>query len=238
MRNGIVIAAAALVAAGGCSQGHAESGPSVQRQYQVGGFDRIAVAGPYDVKIVTGRSPAVSARGPQALIDRLVVEVRNGELMIHPRKERSFNWSSNQGSAVVEVSAQMIRGLALAGAGDVAIDRVAGDRFESSIAGAGDLTIGSVAVQSLDVTIGGAGDVTAKSGQARTASYSIAGSGEIDAAGVKATAAKISIAGSGNIRGHVSGAADVSIVGSGDVALSGGAKCSVSKMGSGDVRCS
>ena len=52
MANGI---AAATLATAGCGHSRAEDGgPTVQRSYQVGDFQRIEVAGPYDVDVRTG----------------------------------------------------------------------------------------------------------------------------------------------------------------------------------------
>lgn len=236
---GIGIAASVLVLAG-CSQTRAENGgPTVQRNYQVGAFERIEVAGPYVVEVRTGSAPSVSASGPEKLIERLVVEVKGGRLMIHPRREKSMwrGWSSN-GTAKIQVTTQALRAATIAGSGGIRVDRVTGDSFEGSVAGSGDLDVESIDVQSLKLSIAGSGDVRARSGQSRTAEYSIAGSGDIDAKGVRSESAAVSVAGSGSINAEATGTADVSIMGSGDVVLTGGAKCSVSKAGSGDVRCS
>ena len=75
-------------------------------------------------------------------------------------------------------------------------------------------------------------------GKADGVDLSIAGSGDIRAGGLASRTADVSIAGSGNVAANASDTAAVSIMGSGDVDISGGAKCSVSKAGSGDVRCS
>ncbi|HEU5482774.1 MAG TPA: hypothetical protein VFU80_06770, partial [Sphingomicrobium sp.] len=64
--------AAAATASAGCGQTRAEDGgPTVQRGYQVGPFEGIEVAGPYEVAVRTGAAPSVSASGPEKLIDRL-----------------------------------------------------------------------------------------------------------------------------------------------------------------------
>lgn len=239
MRIASLIAITAALAAAGCGRTQAEDGgPTVQRNYQVGGFQSIEVAGPYEVEVRTGGAPSVSASGPEKLIERLVVEVKGDRLLIHPRQENGFNWSSSRGTAKVQVTAQMLRAAAIAGSGGVSVDKISGDRFDGSIAGSGDLRLDSVDVQSLKLAVGGSGDVEARSGQARNAEYSIAGSGGIDTKGVRADTASISIAGSGSVNGQATGSASVSIMGSGDVSLSGGAKCTVSKMGSGEARCS
>lgn len=240
MRKAILIGIAAAAAAGGCAQSRAQdSGPTVQRTFQVSGFERIEVAGPYDVRVRTGSAPSVSGSGPQELMDRLVVEVRGDRLLIHPRKQRGpSNWNSTRGTATIEVTVPMLRAAAIAGSGEMSVDSVSGDRFDGSVAGSGDLNVDSLQVQALKLSIAGSGDVRARSGQAQSADYSIAGSGDIDASGVRSGTAALSIAGSGSINGQATGTAAVSIMGSGDVALTGGAKCSVSKAGSGKVRCS
>jgi len=230
---GVVLATAA-----GCGESNAQSSQNVQRQYRVGQFDQVSVAGPYDVQVRTGGAPSVVATGPKALIDRLVVEVRDGKLLIHPRRERNLRWDVSWGIARVQVTGPMLRGAAVAGSGDLRIDRIAGNGFAASVAGSGDLQVGSVQVQSLQMSIAGSGDLRANAGRARDVKYSIAGSGDIDARNVRAETAAVSVAGSGNVLGHAARSAQVSVVGSGDVRLTGGARCSVSKRGSGRVNCS
>lgn len=244
MRKALLITAAVTAAAtatAGCSRTRAESGgPTVQRDYPVGAFDEVEVAGPYEVQVRTGSSPSASASGPETTIERLVVEVKGGKLLIHPRKEKKWwgNWGGSHGTATVQVTVPSLKAAAIAGSGGLAIDQIKGASFEASVAGSGDLNVESLEVEALTVSIAGSGDVRARSGQARKADYNIAGSGGIDARGVRAESAAVSIAGSGSINAQATGTADVSIIGSGDVDLTGGAKCSVSKAGSGNVRCS
>ena len=242
MRKAMVIGlAAAATASASCGQTRAEdAGPNVQRSFEVGTFERIHVAGPYDVRVKTGGGPSVSASGPERVMERLVVEVKGDRLLIHPRKERGiFNWNWGRGgTATIEVTAPQLREAMIAGSGGITVDRIQGERFEGSVAGSGDLNLDSLDVQALKLSIAGSGDLRARSGQARNAEYSIAGSGDIDASGVSSETADVSIAGSGSISGQATGTADVSIMGSGDVVLTGGARCKVSKAGSGDVRCS
>ncbi len=239
MRIAPIIAVTAALAASACGRTHArDGGPSVDRTFQVGAFQSIEVAGPYEVEVRTGGAPSVRASGPEKLIERLVVEVKGDRLLIHPRKENGINWSASRGTAKIQVTALTLRAAAIAGSGGITVDKISGDRFEGSIAGSGNLRLPSLDVQSLKLSIGGSGSVEAGQGQARNAEYSIAGSGGIETPAVRTESASISIAGSGSVNGLATGTADVSIMGSGDVNLTGGAKCTVSKMGSGNVRCS
>jgi hypothetical protein len=230
-----LIAASASTSACGSTQ---DGGPTISRNYAVSGFDQVDVAGPFDVTIHTGINPGVQARGSEKLIERLVVEVKDGKLLIHPEKRGLFGgWNSINGKADVVVTVPTLKGATLAGSGGISIDKVKGDSFDGQVAGSGDLHIGSIEVGSFKMGIAGSGNVSGQ-GRAQNADFSIAGSGGVDAKNIATETLKVSIAGAGDVRAHASKAADVSIMGSGDVEVTGGAKCSVSKAGAGDVRCS
>lgn len=230
---------AAAVAAAGCSQARSEDGgPVVERDYKVGEFDRIDLGGAYDLTVRTGSAPSVHARGGENVLDRLEVEVKDGTLSIRPKKNgMQFGWN-HSGKVDLTVTVPSLRGAALAGAGDIRIDRVAGDSFEGSIAGSGDLRVETIEVGRAKFDVAGAGSVHIGKGRARSADYSIAGAGDIHAQGLTSETASISIAGAGGVHANATKTADVSIVGAGDVNLAGGAKCSVTKLGAGDVNCS
>ena len=239
---GLMTSAALTLSGCGHARGQEDGGPTVQRSYQVGPFQQVEVAGPYDVQVTTGGAPSVTASGPEKLLDRLVVEVSGDKLLIHPKEEHGFfhigGWDIN-GNATVHVTAPAdLTGATLAGSGGIKVDKVRGNSFEGNIAGSGDLTLDQVTVQGLKLSIGGSGNIRANAGQVGSAEYDIAGSGGIDAPAVRAQSANVSVAGSGNVRGQASGTANVNIMGSGDVTLTGGAKCTVTRMGSGDANCS
>lgn len=242
MRKSIAAAViAASAATGACGRMHNEDmGATVSRSFQVGNFQEIESAGPYDVTVRTGANPSVSARGPEKLLERAVVEVQGDKLVIHPQENHGFfHWGwGTHGRAVFTVTVPALRAATLAGAGDLNVDNVKGDQFEGKLAGAGDLTIGSANVETLKISLAGSGDAKVGTGQAQAAEYTIVGAGDVDATGVTTQQLKVSIAGSGDIRAHATGNADVNIMGSGDVTVTGGAKCNISKAGSGDVHCS
>lgn len=242
MRNAIMAGMiGAVVATSGCARGRTEdAGAMVERNFTVGAFDRIELAGAYDATVRTGSAPSVHARGGENVLERLVVEVKDGALHIYPEKRSGFQWgwSGKNNKVDLTITVPSLRGAELAGSGGIRIDKVSGDMFEGSVAGSGDLTVDQVEVGSLKLGIAGSGDARAGGGTAKSATYDIAGSGGIDAKGVVAEDAEVSIAGSGGASVHATRAAKVSIAGSGDVDVTGGAKCTTSKIGSGDVRCS
>ncbi len=232
---------AAAAASAGCARERGESaGPATTRNYQVGAFDRLEVAGPYEVTVATGSAPSVRASGGERAIERMVVEVEDGTLKIHAKKRSglNFGWSNRTRHPVkLVVTVPSLSGAEIAGSGGITVNKVTGDLFEAGVAGSGDLRLGEVDVKRLKVGIAGSGEVNAGKGRAAIADYEIAGSGDIDAAGLVAEVASVSIAGSGNVAANATGTAKVDIAGSGDVRMTGGAKCSVSKAGSGNVDC-
>ena len=235
----VVIAGSAATAA--CSYHRSEdAGPTVSRNYQVGNFQKLEVAGPYEVEVRTGAKPGVSARGGEKLLSQTTVEVQGDKLVIRPQEQRHFfQWSfGSHGKAHFTVTVPALNAATIAGSGDIDVDKVQGDSFEGMVAGSGSLAVTNVDVQALKLSIGGSGDAKASAGKAQSGEYSISGSGGIDAGGIHTQQAKVSIAGSGSVKANAATAADVSIMGSGDVDVSGGAKCNVEKHGSGDVRCS
>ena len=233
-----IVAAAAALAGCGTARGESD-GPATNRDYQVTAFERIEVAGPYEVTVATGSAPSVRATGSEEALEQLVVEVEGSTLKIH-RKSRSglsMGFSKDR-PARLAVTVPMLRAADIAGSGTVSVDRIQGESFEGGVAGSGDLRLGQIDVRKLKMGIAGSGEIEARSGRAAVANYEIAGSGDIQAGGIVSGVASVSIAGSGHVNANATGTAKVDIAGSGDVNLSGGAKCTVSKAGSGDVRCS
>jgi len=240
MRRFLIPASTAIaLAAAGChfsaDAEERDAGKKVDRSYQVGAFSKIEVAGPYEVKVVTGGAPAVSARGGENLLNETEVVVDGDTLEIRPRKQKGFRWNWSNGTAQFTVNAAALRAAAIAGSGGITVDKIAGD-FDGDVAGSGDLRLPSVAGGKVTLSIAGSGGVTA-AGRADKVDINIAGSGDIDAKALVSRSADVSIAGSGNVAAYATETADVSIMGSGDVDLSGGAKCSISKAGSGNVHC-
>lgn len=240
MRLLIILLGTAALA--GCGIGHSgsrDNGPTTSRSYQVGSFDKIEVAGPYQVSVATGGGSAVQATGGAHRLDDMVVEVDGGTLKIHPKRSHGFfhfGWS--HGSDVrVEVHAPALNEATIAGSGDINVDTVRGDRFEGTVAGSGSLQLTRVETRDLKFSIAGSGGIKA-AGQATQAKYDIAGSGDIQASGVQSQDASVEIAGSGSVAAHATGTAKVEVLGSGDVTITGGARCTIEKHGSGDVHCS
>ncbi len=242
MRYPVLLIAAFSGGLVGCSTGQAQAtGPDSSRSFNVAAFDRIEVAGPFAVQVTTGGQRSVRAQGPSDVLERMVVEVDGRTLRIHPEKRRGLfgGWNSGGagGTVRVAVSVPMLNAAAIAGSGNIAVDRIDAQSFSGSVAGSGELRLPQVEVRSLRLEIAGSGDAMA-AGRAAEGHYEIAGSGDIQAARVATDQARVEIAGSGNVEANARSAARVEIAGSGNVRVTGGARCSIDKVGSGNVECS
>ena len=239
MRVPVIIGAAML--AGACHAGgnaeEADARPTAQRSFQVGAFDRIALEGSPDVVVAVGAAPSVRAEGDADLIERLEVIVEGAKLSIRVREGsgRWFSFRRHRG-VTLHVTVPSLAGVAIAGSGDVRVDRVEGSNFNGAIAGSGDLEIGTLAVGEANFSVSGSGSVRA-SGRADRAMVSVAGSGDIDLARLEAGDATLGMAGSGDIGIRATRTATIDLRGSGDINVSGPARCTVNKRGSGEVRC-
>lgn len=236
MRGAILIPVLML---GACSTGEAgeNEGQRATRNFQVGAFDKISLAGSSDVIVTVGGAPSVRAEGNSELLEKLEVKVENGVLRIGYRKGKwSMGWRKDHGPVTVHVSVPSLTGAEIAGSGDMKIDKVEGGDFAGEIAGSGAIELASLRARNASFAIAGSGGVSAR-GSAETADFEIAGSGDIRAGGLEVKRAKISMAGSGNVETKAMESAAIDMMGSGDVVITGTAKCSVNKVGSGNVRC-
>ncbi len=235
----VPLAAAALLSSAchmGASAEARDPGTTTNRSYQIGSFDRIEVSGSYDVKVATGGTPGAKATGGEKLLDETEVVVEDGVLKIRSKKKGGMGWSwGRTGKAQFTVTTAMLRAASIAGSGELAIDKIAGD-FKGEVAGSGNLALAAVNGGAVSLEIAGSGGIRA-AGTAQSTAVEIAGSGDVDASALAARTADVSIAGSGNVRAQASDTAAVSIAGSGDVTISGGAKCTIDKAGSGNVTC-
>ena len=218
----------------GGQQGSAGSGSAAaSRDFQVGPFDRINLTGAANVVVTVGGQPSVRAEGDSELIERLEIAVVDGELRIGMREG---NWIRNRGSVTVRVTAPGLQAAALAGAGDMNIDRVQGQTFSATIGGAGDLDIGQLRVGNASFTLSGAGNVRAIGG-AQQANATLGGVGNLDLERFEVADATVALSGAGSIELRATGTAQVRLSGVGNVEIEGGARCTVSRSGVGRVRC-
>src|SRR5438270_13642464 len=121
MRTCLIAAIAASVALGGCQVRAEGGGSTVTRNFQIGNFQQIDVAGPYEVEVRTCGNPGVSARGSEKLLERTVAEVQGVKLIIHPEQHSgwfNFGWH-DRGKANFTVTVPQLSCATIAGRADI-----------------------------------------------------------------------------------------------------------------------
>jgi hypothetical protein len=211
---------------------------AANRSFSVPDFAKLRVEGPYTVHVRTGSHVSVTAHGPQRRLERLIVEARDGRLVISTEKS-AFNigWAMGEDQeVVVDITVPMISAASLNGSGDVSVDRIRTPMFEAAVTGSGNLAIGEVHADRLSAVVTGSGDLSL-AGHADRAEAAVRGSGDIKAGGLAVGALTVNISGSGDVTVGPTRQAGGTLVGSGDVSIAGHPTCAISKHGSGDVRC-
>ncbi|HTU09421.1 MAG TPA: head GIN domain-containing protein [Allosphingosinicella sp.] len=222
-------------AAGGTNGGGGErteaSGPRSSRDFQVGAFERINLAGPMDVQVRVGAQPSVRAEGREGL-DRLEIVVVDGELRIGTVR----GTSGPLRDIVVHVTVPALTAASLNGPGDIDIDRVRGARFAAAVNGPGNLSFGELRVETASFAVNGPGGIRAAGGAPRAEAV-LSGPGNMRLDGFETRDASVSLTGPGHIDLRATGAVSVTLSGPGNVTVTGGARCSVTSSGPGSVRC-
>lgn len=215
------------------------SGVESTRDYDLSGFNRVALSTSDNVEIVQGAAYSVRMTGDSVLFDELEFVVEGGELEIGYREHSARVWFRPEGSpATIFITMPTINGVALSGSGDVTVGHFAVQAFDASIAGSGDIVISSLQADRAELEIAGSGDIII-AGTAADIDVNMAGSGEIKAGDFQAQRLDINIAGSGHVTAYATDQANVRVAGSGSARVRGGARCTQqARGGSGVVDCS
>ncbi len=222
-----LIAAAALIATPALA---------AERNFPVGDFHGLALAGSPDVTVTTGKAASVRASGSDAALDRLEVVVENGTLKIGTKRGLDWSWRDH-GRVTIAVTVPMLRAVDVAGSGDVVVDRVKVRDFAAALSGSGSIRVAALDADAASFATSGSGSMEAV-GRCGGGSAKIAGSGDLKLSGLKCATLSASVAGSGTINAYATQTANLATMGSGDIYLTGGARCTVSTAGSGKARCS
>lgn len=237
--NIIAIAITATIGLCACETGlfgEVGNGISVNREIEVGDFDRISVCSYVDVYYTQSHDQqSITLTCDENLVEYYKIEVRNGELIVDCK--RAFY---NKIDTYVTVCSPAIKGVKLSGSGDLYIDEAltTDDSFTIESSGSGDTEIADITASSATVSLTGSGDAKIGSMKVSSAEFKTSGSGDIEANEITAESISVRTTGSGDceLGCKDSGTISVQISGSGDVNISGTARAivDISLTGSGD----
>lgn len=196
-------------------------------------YNKIDVAGSFEVKLVKGKEGAISINADENLMEYIETEIENNHLKIQPKK--GYQLRSTK-TIVITVSFETIDAISLAGSGNVSsADELNATDLNLNLAGSGEINL-PVSTKNLTSHIAGSGNLKL-SGNADVFRSEIAGSGNLEGDDLKAIISHVNIAGSGNVKIHAVSEIHANIAGSGNVIYSGNPTIEKSKsVGSGSIR--
>lgn len=206
---------------------------AAEQSFDVSAFTKIRSAGSADVRVTTGARTAVVASGDAADLERLLIEVRDGVLVIGQKPGR---WDWRGSGVTVNVSTPRLAEASLTGTGDIEIDRMAEPAVAVAVSGAGDMRVGRIDATTVAARLAGSGNILL-AGRCGTGRFDLAGSGDIMASALACETLSAAIKGSGDIIASASRTADLTVLGSGDIMVEGGAQCTRTTRGSGTITC-
>jgi hypothetical protein len=168
------------------------SGVAKREQRSVPQFDRVDVAGAFDVTLVDGPNYQVTVEADNDLLDAVSSEVIDYELRIGSL--RSF---VSRTSMKVTVASPPLRGLSVSGNANVTAAALSGSSFAFSGSGSSTAKLGG-AIESLKISLAGAGKVDAFDLVAENVEVEVLGSGTAEVNAVKTLG--LMVIGSGTLR--------------------------------------
>ena len=201
------------------------SGPE-ERNYPLGGFHRVELSVPVDVKI--RQSKSFSVRGTskyKGVLDLIDLSVRDSTLYLTWKKETGPWQGSNFPDVDFYVSVPYLRGVALRGSGDIDLkDAFTGTDFTAYLHGSGDIEMDNMTLTGdIEMELEGSGDISFKYVRAAAAKIALRGSGEVSGKKLECTdELQATLQGSGTVEIHDNRARSLhyTLQGSGDFKLS------------------
>jgi len=211
------------------------NGKIVTIERSVGEYDRVALAGWYDVELVDGNEGELTLTGESNLLEYIKTEVKDGKLIIKQKRGVNLKPSSWKEGILVIVPVESVDGVSLSGSGDIIGKTVLkSNNFKTSISGSGDITL-EIEAQSIAASMSGSGDINL-SGKTTDFDVSISGSGDIKAYDLEADFVEAQVSGSADIKVTANEMLKARVSGSGDISYKGNPKkIDTKSSGSGNI---
>ena len=157
-------------------------------------FDRIEIAGVYDLTVEAGEDYSIKISGPAYEVERMKARVSSGVLELSQKEKKG--WRRKQHGVDATITLPMLRGLEVSGVVDGSVRGIDVERFELAIAGVGDVSLFG-RCDELDASVSGVGDLDADKLECREVEITVSGVG--DASVYASEAVDATVAGMGDI---------------------------------------
>lgn len=175
--------------------GDRDKSADISKTYDLKDFDKIDVAGVYELHVNVGGDYAIEISGPQTQMDRVEVSVSNGELRLDERQHET-HWRNHR-SLTATITVPALSAVDISGVVDGEIKGVASDSFSSDISGVGHMEIDGTCGR-LKADVSGVGELNAEDLKCKNVDVEVSGVGK--ASVYASEAVKASVNGMGEIR--------------------------------------
>ena len=209
------------------------NGTIITKTRTVSDYDKISVAGSFDVKLFKGKEGTITVKADENLMEYIITEVKNGDLEIHIKK--GFNVSTTK-TINITVPFETINAISLAGSGAITSkDVIDSSDLTLKLAGSGNMAL-NVSSKKLATSIAGSGNMNLE-GDSNKFECEITGSGNVNGYKLKSLIATVKITGSGIIKINAVNAIHAKSVGSGNIYYSGNPSIEkTTSVGSGSIK--
>lgn len=212
----------------------------VNREVQVGTFDKICLTGSGDIEFTQAEGRRQVNLEISDNLEKVVeVKVKDGTLFFALKKGYSVSMSDGARMKLY-VSAPMVESAVVNGSGDIVFRNGVSRRggISLTVNGSGDIDAGTLTCDELNAAVNGSGDIEVNRAVAGNVNVAVNGSGDVKMDNASADELSAAVNGSGDVevRNIAADRVNGAVQGSGDVVLSG--KCTeghYSLTGSGDI---
>lgn len=197
-------------------------------------YNKILIAGSFDVKLISGAAGTIVIKGDENLIDYIITEVKNNKLSLSIKKGTNLQYNYNS-SIEVTVPFDKIDELTFVGSGNVSnTDSINSENFDFVMSGSGNVKF-ETTTNNLKISKSGSGNLHVK-GKAINSTVNNTGSGNANLNDLEAENVTATQSGSGSIKVFCTKSLTATTAGSGNIKYKGSpSKISKNSAGSGSV---
>lgn len=226
------LGAAALLAAG-----LAVPSVAAEKRFGLTSFERVELLVDANVEIIPEAPVSALATGDQNALDRLVMETRDGRLVISMRRYAGDDKRVALGGPLhLRLYAPSLRAVSVVGAGTVRVGRLRGQRVMIALQGPGSIDVADITADQLALNMVGNGRIRA-AGKVKQAQMNLAGASQLQGAALLVDDVTLQNEGAGDHHLTVLKRAKITSRGAGRIAIDGRPSCAVENMGIGSVIC-
>lgn len=183
MKNLFAASAMATVLLAGAAHAHDKKGKHDKRDvvatYDYNGFDKIEIAGVYELDIQQGNSFSIRTEATEEQAKKFEVRLRGNTLILGSKEsEKRWNNNNNYGSVLAVITMPRLSDLEIAGVANGKISAFDGGDLNVDIAGVGDITL-SGTCDHLEIDVAGVGEVDARDLKCDHVDAELGGVGEL-----------------------------------------------------------